>query len=278
MEKQKTDFNFDDFLNRCVKEFCNLQMRPTIIHAGIKHYAPAGSIENIEQYKESQKHISETTKWGMPEIWKKDTSYAIIDAHRPLLLIKFGSEVYWRAVPTRDCKEAVAEAKRRSVYKKITQPNAPKQVPVKKQSVESFIERCYFECLNPDPKWETYKGSIFLTKEGKNVMLTNIWHPSAEVGNDLINELHAANIDVEPYYQSFPHMDFAKKQDWCCIEDDLTGLCIEARVGRLCYQKIVPDFLKEQMRSYARVNVRLFESPRFLFNEKSTENVWFLKH
>ena len=268
-----------DFVDFCVKEFCNHTGKPAVTYKGIDHYlAQTVVVSALKTLKhiESQKHVIDKASWAFPNVFKNLTSYAIIEQKHAWLLIKFGEEMYWRCIPPTDAPGLIAQAKRLNLYQKTKDFSPPKQVPVKKQSVESFIERCYFECLNPNPQWETYKGSM-LTKEGENVMLTNIWHPSVKAGIDLITELHAANIDVVPYYQSFPHMNFAKKHDWCCIEDDQVGLCIEARVGRLCYQKIVPDFLKPQMRSYSRANVRLFESPRFLFNEKSTENVWFLK-
>ena len=271
-------FDLEKFRDRCVQEFCELTEKPTQIlyyHKAnkIKHFAPGLTSEQRTAWRSAQRQVLKQTDFAAPFIFQKDTAYGIIDLHRPIMVIKFGNEVYWRAVPKRFSEAFVQVAKERNLYAKVRTIPLPKSVKVKQETVESFIERVRLETLNPSKDWKVYKGVLTLS-DGSVLNSNNYWHPSADYGIGVLNELHEKDIDLTHYYQMFAHVQPQVTEGWVIIDEPGVGSFIEYRINRTFYQKLVPEFLREQMNAYSKRLARFYLSPSHLLNGK---NITYLK-
>ena len=278
METDKK-FDLNKFRDRCVNEFCELTEKPTQIlyyhkASKIKHFAPGLTVEQRTAWRSAQRQVLKQTDFAAPFIFQKDTAYGIIDLHRPLMVIKFGDEVYWRAVPKRYAEACAQIAKQRKLYAKVRTIPLPKSVKVKQETVESFIERVRLETLNPPRECgKSYKGTMVLS-DGSVLNSNNYWHPSAHYGIGVLNELHENDIDPTPYYQMFAHVQPQVTEGWVIIDEPGVGSFIEYRINRTFYQKIVPEFLREQINAYAKRLSRFYRSPSYLL---SGGNIIYLK-
>ena len=273
-------FDLEKFRDRCVQEFCELKEKPTQIISyhktknKIYHYAPGMTDLQLAQWDNAQKHIIQQADFAAPFIFQKDTAYGIIDLHRPIMVIKFGDEVYWRAVPKRNAEACVQIAKQRDLYAKVRTIPLPKSVKIKQETVESFIERVRLETLNPPEECgKPHKGMLTLS-DGSVLHSNDYWHPSAEHGIDVLNELHEKDIDATPYYQIFAHVQPGVTEGWVIIDEPGAGSFIEYRINRTFYTKLVPEFLREQMNAYAKRLARFYRSPSHLL---SGGNIAYLK-
>ena len=272
------EFDLEKFRDRCVREFCELKEKPTQAISyhktkKMKHYAPGLNDMQLSQWDNAQKHIIQQTDFAAPFIFKEDTAYGVIDIHRPLLVIKFGHECYWRAVPKRDAQACIEIAKAKNIYAKLRTVPLPKRTEIKEQTVQSFIERVRLETLNPPEDCQLYKGILTLS-DGSVLNSNNYWHPSAQTGIALLVELHEKNIDLTAYYQMFSHIQPGVTEGWVIVDDLAVESFIEYRIDRTFYQKIVPEFLREQVCAYAKRLARFHTSPRHLLNGK---NISYLK-
>ena len=272
-------FDLEKFRDRCVREFCELKDKPTQVISYHKaknkmvHYAPRMSDLQLAQWDNAQKHIIQQTDFAAPFIFKRDVAFGIIDIHRPLFVIKFGNEVYWRAVPKKHAEACVAVAKEKNLYGKVRTIPLPKRTVIREQTVESFIERVRLETLNPSQDCKVYKGMMTLS-DGTLLNSNNYWHVSAQPGIDMMVELHEKDIDVTHYFQMFAHVQPGVTEGWILVDEPEFGSFIEYRIDRTFYQKIVPDFLREQMCAYAKKLRRFYPGPSHLLNAK---NITYLK-
>ena len=278
--EMETKFDLEKFRDRCVREFCELKEKPTHVLSyhktknKIKHFAPGLTSEQRTAWRSAQRQVLKQTDFAAPFIFQKDTAYGIIDLHRPIMVIKFGNEVYWRAVPKRHAEACVQVAKERNLYAKVRTIPLPKPVTVKQETVESFIRRVRLETLNPPSECgQPHKGTLTLS-DGSVLNSNNYWHPSAYYGIDVLNELHEKDIDLTTYYQMFAHVQPGVTEGWVIVDEPGVGSFIEYRIERTFYQKLVPEFLREQMNAYAKRLARFYRSPRHLL---SVQNISYLK-
>ena len=271
-------FDLEKFRDRCVQEFCELTEKPTEIVGhnklkAIKHYAPGIEKSRLKGWQRAGQHLILQTNFAAPFIFDKDISFGVIEIHRPIMVIKFGNECYWRIVPKRHAAEAVEQAKNRNIFKKLKTVPLPKRTEIKEQTVESFLERVRLETLNPSEDCKGYKGMMTLS-DGTLLNSNNIWHPSAQHGIDMMVKLHEKDIDVSAYYQMFAHVQPGVTEGWIVVDEPGVGSFIEYRIDRTFYQKIVPDFLREQMCAYAKKLRRFYPGPSHLLNGG---NITYLK-
>ena len=272
-------FDLEKFRDRCVQEFCELTDPPTQTNGhkknAIKHYAPGLRPFQYKQWKHASKHVLTQTHFTAPFIFDKDVAYGIIDMHRPIMVIKFGNQVYWRSVPKRDAEACVEIAKEKNLYAKLRTIPLPKRTYVKEETVESFIERVRLETLNPESA-ET-KSMTLLRKEGPTLMIDYHWHSSALFIYQLVLQLIENKSNAIKYWASFPHMQSHIKEGWVVLEEKNEGLFIEWRCGTKMFCKKAPEFLEDQLRQYAKQKSRLFMAPSFLINQNNSKNIGFFK-
>jgi hypothetical protein len=275
-------FDLEKFRDRCVQEFCELKEKPTQVlsfhkSVNIKHYAPGMNDMQLAQWDSAQKHIIQQTDFAAPFVFKEDIAYGIIDIHRPLLVIKFGNECYWRAVPKRDAQACIEIAKAKNIYAKLRTVPLPKRTEIKEQTVESFIERIRLETLNPPPQCLT-NPFTFVREDSSLLALDYHWDQSATSLKNLILELFKENLEVVKYYLAFPHVAPEVREEWVVIEhEEKQDFYIEYRLNSHIFIKKAPDFIKEQLKQYAKNKARLFLAPTFLRTQKTKSNLDYLK-
>ena len=275
-------FDLERFRDRCVQEFCELTDPPTQINGhkknALKHYAPGVQPFQYKQWKHASKHVLTQTHFTAPFIFDKDTAYGIIDMHRPIMVIKFGNQVYWRSVPKRDAEACVEVAKEKNLYAKLRTIPIPKRTEVKEQTVESFIERVRLETLNPESA-ET-KTITLLRENADDLPVIYSWHSSATFVYDLVFKTASdKRFDVGlmfKYRLSFPHMQASVESGWVVLEEKNVGFFIEWRIGNQMFCKKAPEFLEDQLCEYAKQRGRLFKAPTFL-KDRNRKDILFLK-
>ena len=275
-------FDLEKFRDRCVREFCELKEKPTQVRSfhksvNIKNYAPGMNDMQLAQWDNAHKHVIQQTDFAAPFIFKKDTAYGIIDIHRPLFVIKFGNEVYWRAVPKRDAQACIEVAKAKNIYAKLRTVPLPKRTEIKEQTVESFIERARLETVTPPSKCHKISHT-FVRQDNSLLALDYFWDQSAFSLKNLVAELFKENLEVVKYYLAFPHVAPEVRDAWVVIEhEEKQDLYIEYRLDSHIFIKKAPDFIKEQLKQYAKNKARLFLAPTFLRSQKNKNNLDFLK-
>lgn len=276
-------FDLEKFRDRCVQEFCELKEKPTQIlyyHKAnkIKHFAPGMTPEQRTAWRSAQRQVLKQTDFAAPFIFKEDTAYGIIDIHRPLFVIKFGNEVYWRAVPKRSAAACVQVAKERNLYAKVRTIPLPKSVKIKQETVESFIERIRLKALNPSPDCVAYTTHFF-NKDNKVCCIYKFhWHVSASPVMCFLKKEFIKNVKLLKYYQTFPHLSPDVNDYWVVIEHkEKQDFYIEYRINKNIFVEKAPDFIKEQLKQYAKNKARLFLAPTFLRLQKEKSNLDFIR-
>jgi hypothetical protein len=117
--KKAENFDFDDFINQCTREFFSIEAEPIGSYRGYFHYAKPGYEDYVKTWKHASDEVMEQSRWVAPFIYNKECSYGVVDIGRPILAIKFHQEMFWRIIPKHIIKKAVKEAKRRNVYAKL---------------------------------------------------------------------------------------------------------------------------------------------------------------
>ena len=275
-------FDLEKFRDRCVREFCELKSEPAQVisfhkSVNIKHYAPGMNDMQLAQWDNAQKHIIQQTDFAAPFLFKKDTAYGIIDIHRPLLVIKFGNECYWRAVPKRDAQACIEIAKAKNIYAKLRTVPLPKRTEIKEQTVESFIERARLETVNPPSRCHKISHT-FVRQDNSLLALDYFWDQSAFSLKNLVADLFKDNLEVVKYSLALPHVAPNVRDAWVVIEhEEKQNLYLEYRFDTSVYTKKAPDFIKEQLKQYAKNKARLFLAPTFLRTQKTKSNLDYLK-
>lgn len=277
--KMEPKFDLEKFRDRCVQEFCELTDPPTQINGhkknALKHYAPGVEAFQYKQWKHASSHVLTQTHFSARFIFDKDIAYGIIDMHRPIMVIKFGNQVYWRSVPKSDAEACIEIAKEKNLYVKLRTIPLPKRTHVKEETVESFIERVRLETLNPESA-ET-KSMTMLRKESATLLIDYHWHSSAIFLYEVFLQLIENKSNALKYWASFPHMQPNIKSGWVVLEEKNEGLFIEWRCGAKMFCKKAPEFLEDQLRQYAKQKSRLFMAPSFLINQNNSKNIGFFK-
>ena len=78
------EFDFEEFRNRCVLEFCELRDDPVQVlkyhkNKTMKHYAPGVEALRLSQWDNAEQHVLNQTHFAAPFIFDKDVSFGIID-------------------------------------------------------------------------------------------------------------------------------------------------------------------------------------------------------
>ena len=275
------EFDFEEFRNRCVLEFCELRDDPVQVlkyhkNKTMKHYAPGVDALRLSQWDNAQSHVLNQTHFAAPFVFDKDVSFGIIDMHRPLMVIKFGNEIYWRAVPKDHCEVCIKIAKEKNIYAKLRTIPLPKRTKVKAESVESFLDRCRLETITPPQNCKIHL--VKSTLADHCILHTNyFWHHTAIYIIKILEKLHLSDIDGNPYWHTMPHMKKPGQSDYVVFQEPFVGLFVEYRVNRNFYHRGVPKFLEDQMIVYAKSKQRLFRSPSFLLNKGGSSTVDYLK-
>ena len=275
-------FDLEKFRDRCVREFCELTEKPTDIvghnkSQAIKHYAPLIEKSRLEGWQRAGQHLILQTNFAAPFIFDKETAFGVIEIHRPIMVIKFGNECYWRNIPKRHAVEAVEQAKKRNIFKKLKTVPLPKRTEIKEQTVESFIERIRLKALNPSPDCVA-STTHFFNKDNKVCCIYNFhWHESASPVMRFLKKEFSKNVKLLDYYQTFPHLSPDVNDFWIVIEHkEKQDLYIEYRINKNIFVEKAPAFIKEQLKQYAKNKARLFLAPTSLRLQKEKSNLDFL--
>ena len=165
-EVEKTEFDFDQFLFRCTEEFMKLEASETrvIIAGNDINYAPSLPLDS--QWQEAGESVFRQVRFAAAFLYRQEIGFGVLDFDRPVAVIKFGHELYWRTVPARYAQECVAEAKERKVYVDINVQPVRHSTDGTSKEVMAFVNRCYEHVLQDDylhfSNVETsYKGAVF---------------------------------------------------------------------------------------------------------------------
>ena len=164
-ENREEKFDFDQFLFRCTEEFMKLKAAETrvIISGNDINYAPSLPLDS--EWQEAGESVFRQVRFSAAFLYRQEVGYGILDFDRPVAVIKFGHELYWRTVPKRHAQECIAEAKQRKVYVDINVQPVRQPIDGKSKEVMAFVNRCYEHVLQDDylhfSNIETsYKGAI----------------------------------------------------------------------------------------------------------------------
>ena len=266
----ETDFDFEKLRDRCVNEFFKLKEKPThtfLLHPGksIRHYAPGMSELQVSQWDGVQRQILKQVDFAATFIFSKNIAYGGIDIHRPLMVIKFGDEIYWRAVPKRDTRACIEAAKARSLYVKLRTLPFPIRTEIKNVTVGSYIQRVQRKAKNPPMECLKHSVQLIYPKDDTIISFEYAWDQSATPLRILIQELFNENVKLLEYYLTFPHIQPNVNDSWIVIDhEEKSSLYIEYRSKKNVYIQKVPSYLIAGMRQYAKNQAKLFKAPTHL--------------
>ena len=261
-ESREAEFDFDQFLFRCTEEFMKLQAAETrvIISGNDINYAPSLPLDS--EWQEAGESVFRQVRFSAAFLYRQEVGYGVLDFDRPVAVIKFGHELYWRTVPKRHAQECIAEAKQRKVYVDINVQPVRQPIDGKSKEVMAFVNRCYEHVLQNDyphfPVIETtYKGvalNLSFNENCKQQYRFTINHLKAGKTLDKI-------FEIAHWLTSNQRFDFG----FSGVENLLT---LHLRCDNTVSLFQCPETLVAEAHDWAEKNQKLIASPYAIVSEK----------
>ena len=259
--KEPSEFDFDDFLDRCTNEFMELELEPRFIAHGTGiNYAPTLPVGS--EWQETGDSVLRQVQFAAPFLYKQDVGYGIINFDRPVLAIKFGEEFYWRTVPKRHIAEAIEEAKRRKVYAEITVQPMRKADSNGAKGVMEFVNRCYGKVIQGN-----YAHFPFIKIKYKDKPLTLRFDKSCIQQLDFTVEHLAAGGSLDKIFEIAHWLTSGQSFDFgfSGVDDLLT---LHIRCDNMISLFQCPDSLVPAAHGWAEKHQKLIASPYAIVNKK----------
>lgn len=264
MEKRTEDsFDYHDFLYRVTKEFMELTDEPAFVTDKL-NYNSRLSRSDASAWEESDESLHKQVLWAAPFIYKHDIAHGVIEFSRPMFVVKYGHEVYWRTIPKRHIDEARRVAKAIKRYAKIKATPIRQPVAVKRftKSIESYINRCFIKMK------EKVEKNIIGPLAGRDEM-TLSFDASTEHLLETVKSVVNEKWTIEVVSEHYPWVVSKEQQDFGFTERG-NALMVHARIGDEIRLFQVPDFLTEEARDWAATKSKLALSPTISL-EKNVE-------
>mgnify|MGYP003133081986 CR=1 FL=1 len=251
-ETTANNFNYYGFLYRVTKEFMQLTDEPAFTTDNL-NYNPRLPNADASAWEGSDESLHKQVQWAAPFIFKHDISHGVIEFSRPMFVVKYGHEIYWRMIPKRHIDSARAAAKEMKRYSKVVAVPIRQPVKAKRKSIEAFIDRSFLKMNHP----------VQAKIEGENLLgNTQVISLDESVAHllKIAQRVVDSKLSSAVVAQNYPWTMSDQERDFGFTE--FKGVVIlNVRINSELRLFKVPDWIAGEARHWASLNNKLATSP-----------------